>query len=176
MDDSFPGVKTSRAFEQCKFNREFLYKNMSKYDYLIFSGHWKNVINKNQLDSFDELLMKANELNIPIVIMASPYSFDYNVGNEYKRAVWLNYPFKLGANDANDLTTIKSNESIRLIAKKYSNTIFLSRDDLYSKNHVTSDGYPYSLDGSHISILGSKASASYFEETPKFQKLKNQFK
>lgn len=175
LNDDFPGVKTSRAFEQCRFNRKFLFENMSQYDYLIFAGHWKNVIDENQLDGFSELLSQANKLNIPIIIMASPYSFNQNISNEYKRAVWLGSNFKLEADDDYDSATVKANDTIKGIARKYSNTVFLNRDDLYSKTHLTTDGYPYSLDGNHISILGSKASAIHFEKTAAFQQLKDIF-
>jgi len=174
ISEDYTGAKSSRAFEQCKFNRKYLANNMDKYDYLIFAGHWQQVKEKGQLDNFDQLLAEANKLNIPVVVMASPYSFNKNIGNEYKRAMWLDHDFKLEAyvDDEFDLSTAASNQAVSNIAKKYSNVVFLDRKYLYSNDHLA-NGYPYSLDGGHISILGSKASAEYFYKTPEFLKFKN---
>ncbi|WP_227590971.1 acyltransferase family protein [Acinetobacter schindleri] len=176
ISDDFPDLMALRAFEQCRINRKFLSENLQKYDYLIFAGFWKNVIDRNQLNSFENLLVQANKLSIPIIIMPSPYSFNKNIAKDYKKAIWLGNDFKLESDDDYDLRSAEANEIVKKMASKYSNVIFLERADLYSKTHLTEAGYPYSLDGVHISILGSKASASYFEMTPKFQYLSNQFK
>lgn len=175
ISDDFPDPRALRASEQCRINRKFLSENLHKYDYLIFAGFWKNVIDQNQLNSFESLLIQANKLNIPIIIMPSPYSFDKNIAKDYKKAIWLGSDFKLEGNDEYDLRSAEANEVVKKMANKYSNVIFLERTDLYSKTHLTEAGYPYSLDGVHISILGSKNSAIYFEKTRTFQQLKSMF-
>lgn len=175
ISDDFPDPRALRASEQCRINRKFLSENLHKYDYLIFAGFWKNVIDQNQLNSFESLLIQANKLNIPIIIMPSPYSFDKNIAKDYKKAIWLGSDFKLEGNDEYDLRSAEANEVVKKMANKYSNVIFLERTDLYSKTHLTEAGYPYSLDGVHISILGSKNSAIYFEKTRIFQQLKSMF-
>lgn len=175
LSDQFTGPQTSRAFEQCKFNREYLSKNMDKYDYLIFAGSWKAVNDKKQLDNFDSLLFEATKLNIPIIVMASPYSFNMNVGNLYKRSAWLDQKFKLSRyiNDEYDLSRVQANQAIKKISSKYPNVFFIEDVDLYSKNHLTEDGLPYSLDGGHISLAGSKSSADYFEKGQKISELRS---
>lgn len=174
LDDQFTGPKTSRAFEQCKFNRKYLSEHMDKYDYLIFAGMWKSVSQKNQLENFDNLLAEATKLNIPIVIMASPYSFDINIGKLYKRSVWLNQKLNLSSYIDNeyDSSRAKANQAIKEISSKYPNTLFIEDIDLYSKNHLTKEGYPYSIDGKHISVVGSRDSAQFFENSEKFLELK----
>lgn len=178
LGEEYTGLKTSRAFEQCQFNRKYLDENMAKYDYLIFSGHWRQVQEKGQLHNFDMLLAKANKLGIPVVIMASPYAFNKNIGNEYKRAIWLNREFSITnyANNDFDALTAKSNTAVKEIASKYTNVFFIDRKSLYSDKHLSDDGFPYSLDGGHISILGSEASAKYFEKSKAFQDLKARLK
>ncbi len=173
LDDQFTGPKSSRAFEQCKFNRKYLSENMGKYDYLIFAGSWKEVNDQEQLENFNKLLAEATKLNIPIIIMAAPYSFNINIGTVYKRAIWLNRKFNLSdyANNEYDFSRVKANEAIKAISNKYSNTLFIDEDALFSSSHVTKDGYPYSLDGGHISLIGSKSSAKHFEKSQKFLEL-----
>lgn len=174
LSDQFTGPKSSRAFDQCKFNRKYLSKNMAEYDYLIFAGSWKAVNDKNQLENFDDLLAEATKLNIPIIIMAAPYSFNINIGNAYKRAIWLNRKLNLSdyANDEYDSSRVKANEAVKAISNKYPNTLFIDEDALYSSSHLTEEGSPYSLDGGHMSLLGSKSSANHFKKSQKFLELK----
>lgn len=179
LSEEYTGLESSRAFEQCKFNRKYLANNLDKYDYLIFAGHWKQIKDKGQLENFDQLLAKANKLNIPIIVMASPYSFNRNISNDYKRAVWLGDKFNLekySIGNKYDLNTVKANEAVKLMTDKYSNTLFLNRADLYSENHLNEEGYPYSLDGSHISIVGSKSSAKYFENSLMYSELEKRIR
>ncbi|MCS3430531.1 acyltransferase family protein [Klebsiella sp. BIGb0407] len=173
LDDEFTGRKSSPAYEQCKFNRGYLSENMQKYDYLIFSGMWDSVNKKNQMNSFDFLLAEANKLNIPVIIMASPYSFSRNIGNLYKNSIWNSKTFNISnyINDDYDSSRKQSNSLVEIISKKYKNVIFLNENELYSNDHLTERGYPYSIDGDHLSILGSKSSAKYFEKTTKFKEL-----
>lgn len=175
LSDQFTGPKSSRAFGQCKFNRKYLSENMGKYDYLIFAGMWKAVSEKNQLENFDSLLAEANKLNIPVIIMAAPYSFDRNIGNLYKKSIWLDQEFSLSnyINDEYDFSRKNANQAIKKISNKYSNTLFIDDVDLYSKDHLTKEGYAYSIDGNHISVIGSKDSAQFFEKSQKFLELKS---
>lgn len=175
LSDQFTGPKSSRAFGQCKFNRKYLSENMGKYDYLIFAGMWKAVSEKNQLENFDSLLAEANKLNIPVIIMAAPYSFDRNIGNLYKKSIWLDQEFSLSnyINDEYDFSRKNANQAIKKISNKYSNTLFIDDVDLYSKDHLTKEGYAYSIDGNHISVIGSKGSAQFFEKSQKFLELKS---
>lgn len=177
LTEEYTGLKSSRAFEQCKFNRAYLAKNMGKYDYLIFAGHWKQVIEKDQIETFEQLLATANELNIVLIIMASPYSFNKDIGNIYKRSVWLNKEFNIDtyADDEYDDLTVKSNKLIKEVASKYPNAIFIDRSSLYADSKL-SEGFPYSLDGGHISVKGSKLSSQYFMESKAFEELKLIFK
>lgn len=175
LNDQFNGPKSSRAFEQCKFNRKYLSQNMNKYDYLIFVGSWKAVNNKNHLDNFDNLLAEAKKLNIPVVVMASPYSFKINIGNLYKRSVWLSQKFNLSnyVDNEYDFSRVRANQAIKELSSKYPNTFFIEDIDLYSKDHLTENGVPYSLDGGHMSLVGSKSSANYFEKGQRISELRS---
>ena len=79
---------------------------MGKYDYLIFAGHWKQVQEKDSYKTLTCFLAQAAKLGIPVIIMASPYSFNKNIGNEYKRAIWLNREFRIMNYTNNDFDTL----------------------------------------------------------------------
>lgn len=174
LNDDYTGLKTSRAYDQCKFNRKYLAENMHKYDYLIFAGHWKQIKSKDQLQNLDTLLKQANKLNIPIFIMAAPYAFDKNIGNAYKAKVWINQPFDLShySNDEYDKVTRIANKEILEISSAYKNVFYIPRSALYSEKNLTHSGAPYSLDGGHISIIGSHGSADFFKKSNEFSTLK----
>ena len=70
-------------------------------------------------------------------------------------------------------STAKSNIAVKEIASKYTNVFFIDRKSLYSDNHLSEDGFPYSLDGGHISILGSEESSKYFEKSEAFSRFKS---
>lgn len=174
VENQYTGLKSSRAYEQCNFNKQFLAKNISNYDYLIFAGHWKQIFEKGQIENFNNLLAEANKLNVPILIMASPYSFDLHVVNYYKQSAWLGRNFKIDqrVDPQYDKTTVEANEIVKNMGEKYSNVIFIGREELYSPTHLTKQGYPYSLDGKHLNLLGSKESAKYFKNSTIFHQLK----
>lgn len=175
----FPGTQPSRAFDQCVINRQFLAKNMTNYDYLIFSGFWSNVnMDSKYLAEFENLLSQTSKLDVPVIIMAAPYSFNKNIGNLYKRDAWLNKSFDLSKymDNEHDKASYQANKKIFQLSKKYKNLIFIDRQSLYSNSNETEAGIPYSLDGGHISILGSKASAKYFQETDTYRDLKKIFR
>ena len=59
----------------------------------------------------------------------------------------------------------EANMKMEKIANKYDNVHFIDRTYLYDKSNnfkVNGLTVPYSYDGGHLSILGSKYSAKYF--------------
>src|SRR5690606_22508242 len=107
------------------------------------------------------------------------YSFNRNIGNDYKRTVWLGNEFNLekyGMDNKYDLNTLRANEAVKIMTHRYSNNLFLNRADLYSESHLNEEGYPYSLDGRHISIAGSKSSAKYFENSLMYSELEKRIR
>ena len=46
----FDGPKTGAAFQQCQLNREYLRRELGRYDVVIFGGQWSNSLNGGYLD------------------------------------------------------------------------------------------------------------------------------
>ncbi|EJD6060439.1 acyltransferase family protein [Acinetobacter baumannii] len=179
LNDEYTGSKSSRAFEQCKFNRNYLKQNLIKYDAYVFAGHWKQVASDpKHLKALDELLKETSLTGKPVLLIASPTSFEENLGGLFKRSVWIgqNFDIKQHNNTAYDKATVLANDRVRQLASKYHNVIFLEREDLYPPTNMTNDNYPISLDGSHLSIKGSIESAEYFKNTEKFKEVSKIFR
>lgn len=173
LGTGFTGPKSSRAYQQCLINRKFLSKNLHNYDAIILAGRWATVYSDTkQVEELHFLIKSIAQTNTPLIIMDSPYYFGQNIGNIYKRSVWLGTQFKMPSiiNQNTDKDASIANNKLQNFSKEFRNTLYLSRDDLYSKDQIDSNNIPYSVDGGHISIQGSQASAHFFMDTPKFIK------
>ena len=53
LDDDFTGPISSRAYPQCLINRNYLQRAISDYDFVIFSGSWRSISEKNQLSGVE---------------------------------------------------------------------------------------------------------------------------
>ncbi|WP_262757980.1 acyltransferase family protein [Acinetobacter gyllenbergii] len=173
LGTGFTGPKSSRAYQQCLINRNFLKENFKKYDAIILAGRWATVYQSpEQINELKDLIKKVSQAKIPLIIMDSPYYFGQNIGNIYKRSIWLNSEFKMPSsiNQQTDNETNMANLKLQDFTKSFPNTFYLSRSELYSKDHIDNHNVPYSVDGGHISIHGSLASAHFFMNTPTFIK------
>lgn len=179
LSDDYTGNKASRAYDQCKFNRKYLKDNLNNYDVYVFAGHWKQVASDSKhLNALDELLKETSLTGKQVLVMASPESFDANLGGALKRSVWLDQEFDISKYDNSDYdkATVSANERVKQLTLKYRNIIFLDRENLYPASNMTNDNYPISLDGSHLSIKGSIASAEYFQNTKRFEEISRMLK
>lgn len=165
LSDDFAGPKTDPAYAQCSLNRKYLIENMGVYNNIIFSGAWINISTDSQLHDIENIFSKASALGVNVIIMAAPKSYSINPVEMVEKSIYFDIPLNLNNNDNHDLPTEKANTRIRNIAKKYSNVHFIDREYLYDESGVfkfNELNIPYSYDGSHISVLGSKYSAKYF--------------
>lgn len=173
LNKDFTGNKLSTAYQQCLINRNFLAKNIEQYDILIFAGRWSDIVGQNQQKGFAELLKFAEQHHKKVIVMSEPYAFDQNISSLFKRALWLNLDFNLNQYMNNPKATqqIYATKQINEIVALHSNTLLLTRNDLFSPDQMATTNTPYSLDGRHMSIVGSLASEKYFEQQPKFSVL-----
>lgn len=174
LNDAFTGDQPSDAYEQCLINRDYLAKNMDKYDVLIFAGRWSDIVGKNQQSGFANLLDITEQHHKKVIVMSEPYAFKKNISLLFKRAMWLHRDFNLNYYMKSDRATQQryATEVINNMVYKHSNTLLLTRDDLFRPNQMANGNTPYSLDGRHMSIIGSLESAKYFEKQPKYDVLK----
>ncbi|HED1540725.1 TPA: acyltransferase [Kluyvera cryocrescens] len=172
----FMGPKTSIAYKQCMFNREYFSKNIEQYDYLIFSGAWSYIVsNAESLRNVEVLIKMAQGTGKRIIIMDEPYQFEVNIGESYKKSVWDRRQFEItkylvnGKNEKQkEVDTI-----LTALAAGHENTLFLSRNMLFSETQTNESGVPYSLDGEHISVIGSLSAAEYFIKGNNYHRLVN---
>ena len=172
----FMGPKTSIAYKQCMFNREYFAKNFEKYDYLIFSGAWSYIVsNAESLRNVEALIKMAHGTGKRIIIMDEPYQFEANIGELYKKSIWDRRQFDITKYLVNGKNAKQKEVDTILTALTAGNknTIFLSRSMLFSETQTNGSGVPYSLDGEHISVIGSLSAAEYFIKGNNFHRLVN---
>ena len=97
--------------------------------------------------------------------MAAPKSYSTNPLESFKKDIYLGMSTAIDNNDSHDLAMYKANMKMKKLADKYDNVHLIDRTYLYDKSNTFSVNgltVPYSYDGGHLSILGSKYSAKYF--------------
>jgi hypothetical protein len=159
-------------------NRKYLYDHISDYDLVVFSGLWSAVYSKNKMQEVYDVISFAASRTKLVVLMPSPTTFDINIKRAYERSLILGQDFDIAKIDKEkDKVTRKANESLKNISLKYNNVLYLDRDSLFNINgmpsDITKDGMPYSLDGNHISVYGSKMSAYAFKKTQAYNKFRD---
>lgn len=173
LNEEFVGPKSSRAFAQCLYNRKYLALNVEPYQFVVLGADWGEVLANKKMDGayavIDHLAPKVGV----VVIMASPKRFDLNVMDAYRKSVWWGDPFDVRQTPARkDLAAVEANRLLENYSKKYHNVVFVDRASLFSvhgkTSDVTAEGVPFSFDGEHISIHGSKTAAATFLLSGKF--------
>lgn len=178
LSDDFAGPKTNPAYEQCMLNRKYLMENLGSYKNIIFSGSWKNIKTDKQINDMEKIISEASELGVNVIIMAAPKSYSKNPLESFKKSIYLDIPAVIDDNDSNDLAMREANMKMAEIANKYDNVHFIDRTYLYDKSNnfkVNGLTVPYSYDGGHLSILGSKYSAKYFMAHSEYDRLISYF-
>jgi hypothetical protein len=161
--DHFTGPIASRAYAQCLFNRKYLFEKMSSYDFVIFSGMWTDVHKQNRMSDVFDLIATAAKKN-------------RLVDSHYRKSILFNrdFSFKRGSQERDKLA-VEIDGRLAEISKKYPNVIYLRRDSLFNVNglpsNLTNDSIPFSLDGAHISVYGSKMAAKTFLLSQQYQDL-----
>jgi len=129
------------------------------------AGSWTKDFDMPQsIEGLRALITKIQQKTIPLIIMEEPYQFEENVGALYKQNLWRHRYF-----DIQPYTSVKMDNTLRstsqildqLIANS-ANMLHLHRSDLFSPTHYAIGDIQYSLEGGHISVLGSLAAERYF--------------
>jgi peptidoglycan/LPS O-acetylase OafA/YrhL len=146
-----------RAFDQCMFNREFLRQHAKEYEVLILAGLWNRVESDGYatdvMNVIDYLLKNTDAT---ILVMPSPALITRS--SLEKSVLTGDIQLMLDEKRQNDVE--KFHKRILMLSNINDRVILLDSKmlfgDYFSSNGVlTSDGLPYSLDGTHISIYGS---------------------
>ena len=99
------------------------------------------------------------------------------MSNFYK-SIYFDIPLSINTIPSKDSANIEALSRLKELASNYKNVTYIGRDIIYSKDNkflVNGISIPYSLDGGHISILGSKYSAKYFMENSEYNNVMGKF-
>jgi hypothetical protein len=164
LDDSFIGPRSSRALGQCMENRRYLRDHGGDFAAVILGGAWPSVVRNGYLAGSIDLMKWLTSLGKPVLVMPSPYSYDSNVNYSFQLAQELHASYDLAQTlSNNDAAARLANAALADAVHGIAGAVFVDRDALfdrhYGNGHLTAEGKPYSLDGSHISVYGSRALA-----------------
>lgn len=165
LTDAFEGPKSDRSYRQCTFNRDYLRKNIDGFDIIILAGTWHRLKESGRLAdtiALIEKLLRESEAEIvlmPVPHLLQPLSVEQRV---YFGDVPLRQDMELEAKAE------AAHAALRKLAAENRRIHFIERGAIFGSGDdeddawLTSDGLPFSLDGSHISIYGAKAAADFF--------------
>lgn len=175
LNKSFTGSLTNKSYQQCLYNRDYLKDNLTSYDFYVLAGNWGDVLNQGQLNGVFELIERLGESGKPVVIMPTPKQFDGNVLQAYQQSLMLDRNFTAPTSPQEDVISQQANQKLSVFTKHFSNVSFIPRDQLYQvqgkPSDLTPSGVPYSFEGTHLSIYGSKSAAPNLMQAPAFKKL-----
>ncbi|OLF36147.1 acyltransferase family protein [Psychrobacter sp. Cmf 22.2] len=178
LTENFIGSKTNKAYEQCLLNRKYLKENMQNYENLIFAGSWGNALEFEQFKDVEKLIDEAAKLDVNIFLMAAPYDYKKNPLQGFYKSIYFDQPFDIDAFDGNDTFVSKANMRLNNLSQKHDNVYYIDRTMLYENNNtfdVNGTNVPYTFDGDHISVIGSKYSAKHFMNHSNYQAMINNF-
>jgi len=177
MNEDFTGPKSSRAFEQCLFNRKYIVNNIENYDFAVLGSSWGAVLSQGKMDGVFEFIDYIAPKVRTVVVMASPKQFDLNITSSYRKGILHSGTFDISkVSTLRDKAQADGNRMLAEYSKKYDNVIFIDRDSLFlvdgKPSDVTAEGIPYSWEGSHLSIYGSTSAADTFLASHKYASFK----
>lgn len=171
VDEAFTGHTTGPEYEQCLINREFLEKEIGRYDLVIYAGQWGAVRDKQQMEGVERAIELAAERSGLVVLMAAPTNFDISVKDMYERSLMFGRRFDISRFEKRrDEKVRAANDQLRSIAERFANVMFFDRASMFQvdgvPSDVTAENIPFGLDQSgHISIYGSRKAADAFRQT-----------
>ena len=175
LTNNFTGPKTHISYEQCLINREYLKENMHRFKNIIYAGSWGRVLDVGQIEDVKFVIDKSAKMGVNVIIVAAPHRYNKNPLQGFYRSLYLGSPFDISTFD-DDVLTTEANLRLNKFSKEYTNVYFIDRAMLYTKQK-TFDLYglavPYSLDGVHISMLGSKYAAKHFLNQDNYNEVMN---
>ncbi|HDL8133830.1 TPA: acyltransferase [Yersinia enterocolitica] len=173
LTDSTNGTKTRVAYKQCLLNREYLKDNISKYDFVIFSGIWFDLYRKGYQNEIVDVIKYAKSKGVKVYVMASPTQYDINVFANFIAAGVNDLPFRLKGNSNKKDDDTQKMDIIFSQLEQDGYIKFIKKDDIFDESdsyHYNGIDIPYTLDGAHISIDSSLMAAKRFIETGVYKK------
>lgn len=176
LQKDFTGPPSSRAFQQCLINRQVVSESISSYDFVVVGGSWGVVYDQGKINSLYEFIKFAASRTKFVVIMPTPKQFDADPVAFYKKSKLFNSEFDVSKiRQTKDINAKFANNLIKEFSKNFNNVIYLDRDVIFSVDQkpsdVTIENMPFSSEGLHISIYGSKKAAESFLKSEQYQNI-----
>ncbi len=144
--------------QQCEMNRQWLKDNYQNYDVVIFSAAWHQVGKFGYVDevvrSFKELASDADDTRF--IVIDVPLQFERG---SVEDAIY-DKKFRLIPKAETMAAAERSWHEVENSLSGYKDFIFLDKQEMgfrKNKDLKNDEGYPYSLDGGHISVYGAKS-------------------
>lgn len=165
----YNSAKTSRAWAQCRINRAYLAENAGRFDAIVLSGNWSFVSPASVAPLIDRILAPSQAR---IVVMPSPHQF----ARRSLLRVTFGRSKALVVDDIAETGARRFDAAMRARYRNEPRVMLLSPADLFfdnfgSKGALDRQGFPYSLDGNHISVRGAKQAFAQFADEGGEEKL-----
>jgi len=163
----YSGPYNAQSYQQCLLNRKYLESNYERYDNIIIAGSWDSIKSTNGFEEVKKLIKTISDSGVNIVILSAPYRFIKNPLNGFLKEYYLGVDYDIKGYTGQDQLMSQANEELKILSDDIDNVFYIGRNSLYNKNNEFKvddiDGFiPYTFDGTHISVLGSKESARHF--------------
>ena len=152
------------SIEQCDLNRNWLRENAANYNNIVLSSAWHRVEESGYSEGVYELINSLLESTVSqVIIIDIPPQFSRNTVEKkmFNSDVALN---------PNDEANINGNKFMSELQNRFSHierfTAVVQSDFGFGieRDYQTLTRFPYSLDGGHISVYGSKQLYSELKE------------
>jgi len=170
LTSNIAGPKNDTSYEQCLLNREYLGNTIEskKYDNIIFAGSWEITKNKKYFDDVKEVIDFASNNSVNVILLPTPLAYKKNPLSKYYRQIYNEEKINLSTDVAIYDENNKFNDILSRFAENYENVYFLSRNCIFNEDGLFDYKglkVPYSLDGGHMSLLGSLYAETKFEKS-----------
>lgn len=178
LNGNYTGVKASTAYSQCLLNREYLDSAIQnkKYENIIFAASWSSVSSRGYLNDAKEVIKKANEQGIKVIIMPTPLSYSKDPMSEFYGQVYRGKPTDLSRYIAVYEKNNKVNDDLLSFSLAYKNTYFIQRDCLFNQSGLfdyQGVNVLYNSDSSHLSLLGALSAEKNFASSACYNEVIN---
>ncbi len=175
--DRYTGPATSRALDQCRFNRKHVAENMGQFEVIIVAADWRNVLKQDMMADATQFIRDAAKAARWVIVMPTPKRFDRDSFRKMQRDWFFGGVVNIRAVSSEEDTHAQAGNSVvRAFCGSLANVVFLDREQVFQVDGVptdlTRDQLTYSVDGRHLSVHGSLSAAKEFVNSSSFAQLR----
>jgi peptidoglycan/LPS O-acetylase OafA/YrhL len=169
-------LSDDNLLSQCLMNRAFAKKNLDNFDIVIMSTRWEESFADQLQEVYDSINLITSK-GLKVIFLPLPTQFARQIGDEYLKSLAQgkdfeieNYEVNYEANQYNDKASQELKKRLLLNSQfnYIDKSIFYPKDTFIHYGKVT----PFSSDGGHISVLGSKQVWKVIKKNGFYEELK----